>query len=348
MDISVVKTLDLSEAFEQIKLLEQNNTDAALNAYSDLIGQAQEAGDYIVQTDCLINTSRINKQRGAYYKALHQAGTAMQLINMQMGRMGRGSASSSGALNQAVDAFKTAQSLIAGSSQQSAIEFLNRTDERLSFVRREMITGPLGMFQSKTSTPFVVHCSLIPLHWELANRLSQSEWNPNGLAGGDFENLQHMMSNGWENRRLDDVQTKTKVELSDQDVVQGKYALKMSVASTIPGRNIEATPLWVSTPPIPVKSGQLIRIHGWAKIPNVIAGTHDGLKITDSIGGPAMAERIPVTQGWQEFTLYRGAPANSEIKVTFALTGIGEAMVDEVTILSIDLPAAAALQAKRN
>ena len=120
----------------------------------------------------------------------------MQLIDNQMGRMGKSSASASGALNEAVTAFRTAQPLISGSSPQTAIDYINRTDERLAFMRREMITGPLGMFQSKTSTPFVVHCSLIPLHWELANRLTATQWNPNGLAGGDFENLAQM--SGWQ------------------------------------------------------------------------------------------------------------------------------------------------------
>jgi hypothetical protein len=272
----------------------------------------------------------------------------MQLIDKQMGRMGRSSSIASGALNDAVNSFRTAQGLIDGSSPQTAVDYLNRTDERLSFMRREIITGPLGMFQSKTSTPFVVHCSLIPLHWELAGRLTSSEWNPNGLPGGDFENLQHMMSNGWENRRLDDDFLETKVELSDAAAIDGKYGLKLSV---VPKRNsvglVESTPLWIATPEIQVKGGQLVRIHGWANVPQVIQGSHDGLKITDTLGGAEMAERIPVTQGWQEFTLYRGVASTGTVQVTFSLNGIGEALLDEVTIRTIDLPPPGARQARK-
>jgi len=72
---------------------------------------------------------------------------------------------------------------------------------------------------------------------------------------------------------------------------------------------VESTPLWISTPGVPIKGGQLIRIHGWVNVPQVIQGTHDGLMVTDSLGGSDMSERIPVTRGWQEFTLYRGAPS---------------------------------------
>ncbi len=270
-----------------------------------------------------------------------------QLINQQMERMQKSSAEASGALTEANTAFQTAQTLINGSSPQTAVDYLNRTDERLSFVRRDMVTGPLGMFQSKTSTPFVAHASLIPLHWELASRLGTSEWNPNGLAGGDFENLQHMMSNGWENRRLDNEKLITNVELSEAARVDGRYGLKMSVnPRTATPQLIESTPLWISTPEIPIKSGQLLRIHGWVNVPQVIQGTHDGLMVTDSLGGTDMAERIPVTRGWQEFTLYRGAPSDGVLKVTFSLGGVGEALLDEVTIRAIDLPQLTPRQAR--
>lgn len=271
----------------------------------------------------------------------------MQLINNQMGRMGRSSAPVSGALNEAVNAFRMAQNLIDGNSPQAALAFIHRTDERLALMRRELISDPLGKFQSKISSPFVVHCSLIPLHWELANRLANAEWNPNGLAGGDFENLPHMTSSGWQNQRLDNDMLTTTVELSETSVVDGRYGLKMSVVRNGTGRPpVEATPLWVATPAIPVKRGQLIRIHGWVNVPNVIEGTFDGLTITDSLGGSEMAERVPITSGWQEFTLYRGASENGTLSVTFALHGIGEAMIDEVTIRSTDLPPTGTRQAR--
>ena len=262
--------------------------------------------------------------------------------------MGRSSAPASGALNEAVNAFRTAQSLMDKNSPQAALEFVHRTDERLAFMRREMISGPLGMFQSKISTPFVAHSSLIPLHWELSGRISTNQWNPNGLAGGDFENLAHMTTNGWQNRRLDDELLETKVELSKAAAVDGRYGLKMSVVPKNNARTpVEATPLWVATPEVKIKNGQLIRIHGWVNVPQVIQGTHHGLTITDSLGGPDMAERVPITNGWQEFTLYRGAPKNGTISVTFALNGIGEALIDEVTLRSIDLPPTPPRQARR-
>ena len=54
--------------------------------------------------------------------------------------------------------------------------------------------------------------------------------------------------------------------------------------------------------------------------------------IYDTLAGPALAERIPVTEGWREFVLYRAAPYGGEVRLVFALTGLGEAWLDDVSI----------------
>ena len=271
----------------------------------------------------------------------------VQLINNQLGRMGR-SGQIGGPINDALQSFRTAESLIEANSAEQAASHLIRANERLSLARREMVTDPLSAFQSKTSSPFVTHCSLIPLHWQLAERLGSREWNPNGLAGGDFENLNHMKANGWTNRRLESELLDTKVELTQDAVVDGRSGLKLSVRPiTSSPALVEAPPLWITTPEIPVKAGHLVRIHGWVHVPGVIAGTHDGLTITDSLGGSDMAERISLTSGWQEFTLYRGVPNDGTMNVTFSLNGIGEAYLDEVTVRTIELPPRTIRQAKR-
>lgn len=265
----------------------------------------------------------------------------MQLIDKQMTLMGRSVPEASSSLNEAINTFRVVDSLALQNSNRQALEHLQRADQHLAFVRREFMAPPLGSFQSKTSSPFLSHCSLIPLHWELAMRLEESRWKPNGLAGGDFENLQHLLAAGWENHRLDDAQFTTKVELAENAMVDGRYGCRLAV-DLKPGANIsgpiDSPPLWIATPPVAVKGGQLVRIHGWVNIPQTIAANQDGLTITDSLAGEGLTERIPVTQGWQEFTLYRSVAANNDMTVTFSLTGLGEAMLDEVTVRAIDLP----------
>jgi hypothetical protein len=54
--------------------------------------------------------------------------------------------------------------------------------------------------------------------------------------------------------------------------------------------------------------------------------------IIDSLGGLGLATRFKQTSGWQEFTMYRVAPKGGSVHLTFALTGLGEAWIDDVAI----------------
>ena len=122
-------------------------------------------------------------------------------------------------------------------------------------------------------------------------------------------------------------------------MVEGEFGLRLKAEPAGNQRRmIQSTPIWITSGEAKVKAGQMVRIHGWVNVPETITGSHDGLMITDSLGGEALAERIPVTPGWQEFTLYRGASKDSDVTVTFSLTGYGQALIDEVTIRTIDLP----------
>ena len=266
----------------------------------------------------------------------------MQLIDKQIAKMGRRSPSAGGSINEAVTAYRVASDLIRKQSPDLATQYLDRTDERLSFSRRETAIGPLGLFQSKTSTPFVAHASLIPLHWQLTGRLKESgPWNPNGLAAGDFESLEHMKLSGWENHRVDLSTATTRVELTSDEMVLGEKSLKLSVLPTASGSGgspmLEEPPLWIVSPSVKVRPGQMVQIHGWVNVPEVVVGNFDGLKISDSVSGESLAERIAVTRGWEEFTLYRSVAEAGQMNVRFEMTGYGTVYLDEVTIRTIKL-----------
>ena len=80
-----------------------------------------------------------------------------------------------------------------------------------------------------------------------------------------------------------------------------------------------------------------MRIHGWVRIDRPIANGRNGLLITDTLGGNELAERVEATEGWQEFAIYRAATRPSKVQGKFELTGIGEVLLDEVTIRTIPL-----------
>ena len=259
-----------------------------------------------------------------------------QLLSGQMEKLGKDTSGSSGAINEAVTALQSARQLGQQNSFSQAAPFLTKADERLAFFRRELQATALGTFQSKTSSPLTMHAALVPLHWVLSSQTPQASSSINHLAGGDFENLMHMKQSGWANQRVEDQRLRTQVELTADAAKAGESGLKLTTSGNL--QMVESVPLWVSSPPIRVKPRQLVRIHGWVNVPNVITGSEAGLRIVDSIGGLDLAETIPRTQGWQEFTLYRSSPDDTQLRVNFELTGIGQAMIDEVTVQVIDLP----------
>jgi hypothetical protein len=83
---------------------------------------------------------------------------------------------------------------------------------------------------------------------------------------------------------------------------------------------------------VPVEQGAVVCIHGWVNVPQALTGSVDGLLIVDSFGGEALAERIVKTKGWREITLYRAAARGQPLAVTFALTGLGEAWLDDFSV----------------
>jgi hypothetical protein len=120
-------------------------------------------------------------------------------------------------------------------------------------------------------------------------------------------------------------------------------------AAAVPARaapQIVARPLvWITSPPVSVTKGQLLEISGQARVEEPIVGNNEGLEIVDSLGGPELALRVGAAEDWRPFRMIRGVPETSDMTVTFALTGLGTACVDAVTIRPLERPSARRLPA---
>lgn len=261
----------------------------------------------------------------------------IQLIDREMGRIGRNGSAAAGAINEAITLLQRAEAMSVASNSLTADEYIDQAEQRLALAAKQLLAEGRAPFRSAAASPLLVHPSLVVNHYQLAARLGQANWMPNALAGGDFENLQHMVNNGWINRRTEDESISTQVELSPSAAVGGGFGLSMSANSSRQGTDVvESAPVWITSGNIPVKAGQTLRIHGWAKLAAPLRGSIEGITIIDSLGGPSLAERITRSDQWEEFSLYRGVSADGNLNITFALTGLGTAYVDEVTVRIAD------------
>lgn len=239
-------------------------------------------------------------------------------------------------LAQANANLRQCELLLGANDFQMAQVFADRSVDWLARLRQSHWEQAAATFASPISSPYCVGFSTLPLHWELAAKLRGSTgWEPNSLAAGDLENLDHLRGTGWQNRRGSDQQIQSLVELSTTNPHGGNSALHLAAwandATDIPA-DLESPPVSIRSAAVPVEAGQLIRIHGWVNVPKPIASGEKCLRIHDSLSGATLAERVAVTSGWQEFVLYRAAPDRGELTLHFDLAGLGEAWIDDLSV----------------
>ena len=135
---------------------------------------------------------------------------------------------------------------------------------------------------------------------------------------------------------------RTSVEVSRSQPAAGRGCLVIRAEAVDPAVApvvVETPPVWITTPPIQAPSGKLLQIEAQVWVPQGVKGSVDGLLVFDSLGGPALAERVGPAAPWRRLVLYRIVPADADgepLTVTFALTGMGEVRIDNVSVRVLD------------
>lgn len=256
--------------------------------------------------------------------------TETQGIVRQVDRSGHRVHQASQWLLETDQLLRRSDNLLTGGDFSGAHQFTSQANNHLRRVRQKYWEQAALVFPSPNSSPLCTTFSTLATHYRLAARGGQ--WSGNALAAGQCEDLQHLLQSGWRQHRTADPRIMAKVEVSGADAREGRFALRLTASQSQPGDPVEGWPLSIVSGPVSVRRGQLVRINGWTKIPQTITGSLDGLMIFDSAAGPALAERIQHTRGWQEFTLYRAASRDGPLTATFALTGLGEVWLDDISI----------------
>jgi len=187
-------------------------------------------------------------------------------------------------------------------------------------------------------TPVSVSFATLPLYLAAYQRTNGGTLGANRLPGGDMA-MQTLEQAGWEvmSHRVQGV-SNVWAGVSQTAARSGQSGLRMATApdpSDKP-KQLETVPIWVATPPMTVRMGEMICVNGWIRIPQPLESTVDGLMIFDSLGGEELALRFRHTSGeWHEFAFYRNVPADSNYYVFFALNGFGEVHLDDLRVAAV-------------
>jgi hypothetical protein len=198
------------------------------------------------------------------------------------------------------------------------------------------------VLQSPVSSPLAVNFVTLPEQVQFAAAITGPPPGESLLVGGDCEDLQTMLQAGWRHAEHSRPDLQTSVELSPMAPFAGQHCLHLQVqpikqqtVTQLAGQLVESPPLWVTSAPVHLQAGDVVCIRGQVRVSERIVGSVDGLMIIDSLGGQPLAERFRQTDGWREFVMYRAASYAQDLTVTFALTGIGQAWIDDLSIRAV-------------
>jgi hypothetical protein len=189
---------------------------------------------------------------------------------------------------------------------------------------------------SSLSTPLEFHISTLDKEQQLKSSVAHSKGAPK--ISCDFENLADLLQAGWRHRQLPVLGVTSAVRLCPDFPHQGSYCLELdanAVDASVPVAVVPNAPVWIQSPAIDVRAGELIEISGYARVEQELIGSVDGLEIVDSLGGPGMATRIKLAPNWEEFRILRGVPTHGRLVVSIALSGLGRAQVDDLVVRTL-------------
>lgn len=211
----------------------------------------------------------------------------------------------------------------------------NRAMRPLRVLERVDWEAAVGRLRWPVASPAAVSFRTLPWHVAMMDFIANARPGPNQLPGGDFDDLSAMLQSGWRHFQHSVSGVRGECDLSPAAAHSGRLGLRLAAqaadrqsASIL----VESPPVWMNSPEVAVAPGSLVRIQGWVQVPAPITGSVDGLLILDSITGEPLAARIDETTGWMQFTFYRVAHPSGRVSLTFALSGLGEAWIDDVTI----------------
>lgn len=256
-------------------------------------------------------------------------------IDQQLAMIGHPAPNSAEALQRARAALQASDASLATGDVRSAYVNARRALRPLHTLARAHWQQAAKALGSPIVGPLALTFGTLTDHWQFVETLRAARWGANQLAEGQFEDLNAMQAAGWQHFQHAPDGVHTDAELSPAARHTGALSLRLAARATneqAAGGLIESAPVWITSPSVPATAGQWFRISGWVYVPEPVGGSIDGLLIMDSLGGEALAERIGETAAWQPFTLVRAAPRAGPLSVTIALTGLGEAWIDDVAI----------------
>ena len=183
----------------------------------------------------------------------------------------------------------------------------------------------------------------LPDYWRLSDRLKLRESNQleNLLTSGDFESPDLMAQEGWE--RLEGPREDVTLisELATQQGRNGNFGLRLAAFRKDKETFINITDplIRLISPAVDVHAGETVILEGYLKTPNPITLSENAFRIYDNQAGSVAALRYTDVGTWTSFRIVRQIHQDSPFFAVFDLSGLGDVLIDDVSIKVVPAPA---------
>lgn len=259
-------------------------------------------------------------------------------IDQQLQQLGVGQPDSRQLLGQAKLQYEMAEARLKQQEYHTARQYAATVMQLTRILQRAHWDHAVARQVSPVTSPFTLCFQTLPAHWRLIRAMEKSgrSGDVNRLPSGDFEDLDTVIAGGWRNEQTPVADVKTIADLHPI-AKKGRFSLRLSAESTVPDPatfQFAFAPLAVTSPPLSVNAGHLVKISGWVKTPQQIVRSLDGALVYDSLLGKTGGIRITNAGEWQRFEFWRVVPSSQQLTVTAEMHGLGEFLLDELKITS--------------
>jgi len=175
----------------------------------------------------------------------------------------------------------------------------------------------------------------LPDFWRDRKRHPPGAWSgANLLVSGSFDDEATFQTAAWKHIQSGQPDVRAVAELIPQASDKG-YQLRIAAGPAEqmpPPLLVSEPPVLVTTPSMPVRAGQLVRIAGRIRIVHAIQRTREGFEIRDSLSHTGQTCSWKQTDGWESFDFVREATRTGDLTLEFVLHGLGEVWLDNLTV----------------
>ncbi|MBS0203837.1 MAG: hypothetical protein JSS49_13110 [Planctomycetes bacterium] len=263
-------------------------------------------------------------------------------VDQQLQALGVGQPDAYELLRKAKLQFDMAEARLKQQEYHTARQYADVSLRYVRILQRAHWDHAVARLPTPVSSSYALCFQTLPAHWRLikgVEKLGKSS-EPNKLPSGDFEDVDTLIAAGWKHDQHPTANVQSSAELHPV-ARQGKSSLRLAAEPTIKEPHtfqFQFPPVAVTSPPVSVHAGQLVKITGWVKTPYPIVRSLDGAMIYDSLLGKTGALRIVNSPDWQRFEMWRVVPESQPVTVTTELHGLGELLLDDLRITAVTLP----------